>query len=184
MRGLQPLDTEDHTASESARREPEHAGRLEELYARHVPATIGFAYLLTGDHAEAEDLVQEAFIRVVGRLRHLRVPDAFDAYLKRTVVNLHTSRLRHLRVERAYVEREGPRSAPAVAPHDIGERDEVWRALHKLPSRQRAAIVLRYYEDRSERETADLLHCSIAAVKSLTARALETLRADIRGDDA
>jgi len=178
------LSTDDHPSSERPRPAPEPAGRLEELYARHVPTTIGFAYLLTGDHAEAEDLVQEAFIRVVGRLRHLRVPDAFDAYLKRTVVNLHTSRLRHLRVERAYAEREGPRSSPPVAPHAIEERDAVWRALDRLPPRQRTAIVLRYYEDRSERETADLLHCSVAAVKSLTARAIETLRADIRGDDA
>jgi RNA polymerase sigma-70 factor (sigma-E family) len=179
------LDTDDHPSSERPRSAaPAPAGRLEELYARHVPATIGFAYLLTGDHAEAEDLVQEAFIRVVGRLRHLRVPDAFDAYLKRAVVNLHTSRLRHLRVERAYVEREGPRAAAAVEAHDIAQRDEVWRALDRLPPRQRAAIVLRYYQDLSERDTADLLHCSVAAVKSLMARAMETLRADIRGDDA
>jgi RNA polymerase sigma-70 factor (sigma-E family) len=164
--------------------ETDSTGRLSELYARHVPATIGFAYLLTGSRADAEDLVHEAFLRVVGRLRHLRSPDAFDPYLLRTVVNLHTSRLRRLRVERTYVAREGLRSSDAVAPHDVGERDRVWRALDRLPRRQRAAVVLRYAEDRSERETADLLRCSVAAVKSLTARALDTLRAELRGDDA
>jgi RNA polymerase sigma-70 factor (sigma-E family) len=157
---------------------------LADLYARYVPATIGFAYLLTGSRAEAEDLVHEAFVRVVGRIHHLRTRDAFDAYLLRTVVNLHTSRLRRLRVERRYLARERPRSSDAVAPHDVGERDRIWRALDRLPKRQRAAVVLRYAEDRSERETADLLRCSVAAVKSLTARALETLRAELRGDDA
>jgi len=164
--------------------ETQPADRLGDLYARHVPATIGFAYLLTGSRVDAEDLVHEAFVRVVGRLRHLRTPDAFDAYLLRTVVNLHTSRLRRLRVERRYLAREGPRLSQAVAPHDFGERDRIWRALDLLPKRQRAAVVLRYAEDRSERETADLLRCSVAAVKSLTARALDTLRAELRGDDA
>jgi RNA polymerase sigma-70 factor (sigma-E family) len=169
---------------EARNSDTESADRLSELYARHVPPTIGFAYLLTGSRAEAEDLVHEAFLRVVGRLRHLRSPDAFDAYLLRTVVNLHTSRLRRLRVERRYMEREGLRSFGAVPPHDVGERDRVWRALDRLPKRQRVAVVLRYAEDRSERETADLLRCSVAAVKSLTARALDTLRAELRGDDA
>jgi RNA polymerase sigma-70 factor (sigma-E family) len=157
--------------------------RLGDLYARHVPATIGFAYLLTGSRAEAEDLVHEAFVRVVGRLQHLRTPGAFDAYLLRTVVNLHTSRLRRLRVERRYLAREGARPPEALAPDDVGERDRIWRALDRLPKRQRVAVVLRYAEDRSERETADLLRCSVAAVKSLTARALDTLRAELRGDD-
>ena len=164
--------------------EAEPTDRLGDLYARHVPATIGFAYLLTGSRADAEDLVHEAFVRVVGRLRHLRSPDAFDAYLLRTIVNLHMSRLRRIRVERRYLVREGRRPSDAVAPHDVGERDRIWRALDRLPKRQRTAIVLRYAEDRSERETADLLRCSIPAVKSLTARALHTLRAELRGDDA
>jgi len=164
--------------------ETQPTDRLGDLYARHVPSTIRFAYLLTGSRVDAEDLVHEAFVRVVGRLRHLRTRDAFDAYLLRTVVNLHTSRLRRLRVGRRYLAREGFRSSDVVAPHDVGERDGIWRALDRLPKRQRAAVVLRYAEDRSERETADLLRCSLAAVKSLTARALHTLRAELRGDDA
>lgn len=157
--------------------------RLGDLYSRHVPATIGFAFLLTGSRAEAEDIVHEAFVRVVGRLQHLRTPDAFDAYLLRAVINLHTSSLRRLRVERRYAAREGRRSSDAVAPHDVGERDRIWRALDRLPKRQRAAVVLRYAEDRSEHETAELLRCSVPAVRSLTARALDTLRAELRGDE-
>ena len=163
---------------------PDEGGRVAELYSRHVPATVGFAYLLTGDRGEAEDLVQEAFVRVIGRLQHLRSPDAFDAYLMRAVVNLRTSRLRRLRTERRYLEREGARRPPIADPPDVERRDQLWHALDHLTPRQRTAIVLRYYEDRSERETADLMRCSVAAVKSMTARAMETLRREIGSADA
>lgn len=179
MRGLTPIETDE----EREGREPEPGSRLAELYARHVPQTIGLAYLLTGNRAEAEDLVHEAFVRVVGRLRHLRVPDVFDAYLRRAVVNLHTSRMRRRRVERAYIERERTRPAPSSTMPDVGQREELWRSVLLLTPRQRASIVLRYYEDLSERETADVMRCSPAAVKSLVARAMETLRSEIRGDE-
>ena len=153
--------------------------RLAELYERHAPGAARLAYLLTGDRALAEDLVQEAFVRVVGRFRHLRVPDAFDAYLRRTIVNLHTSQLRRRRLERAFLERERGAVRPEIAMPDVDAREELWRALQELPSRQRAAVVLRFYEDLSERETAEALGCSPAAAKSLVARAMETLRARI-----
>jgi RNA polymerase sigma factor (sigma-70 family) len=65
---------------------------------------------------------------------------------------------------------------------DVGARQDLWRALRELTPRQRAAIVLRFYEDLSERETAAVLRCSPAAVKSLVARAMETLRATIGGE--
>lgn len=159
-------------------------GRLAELYERHAPAAARLAFLLTGDHDLAQDLVQEAFVRVAGRFRHLRIPDAFEAYLRKAVVNLHTSRLRRLRVERAYLERERSRVALPSATPDPGLREELWRALQALPGRQRAAVVLRYYEDLSERETAEVLGCSVAAVKSAVARAMRALREEIRGEDA
>jgi RNA polymerase sigma-70 factor (sigma-E family) len=153
---------------------------LAELYERHAPSAGRLAYLLTGDRAQAEDLVQEAFVRVVGRFGHMRVPDAFDAYLRRTIVNLHTSLLRRRRLERAYLERErrAARNETTSMP-DVGVREGLWRALLTLPARQRAALVLRYYEDLSEREAADVLRCSPAALKSLVARAIEALRARI-----
>ena len=167
---------------EHARPVPASAGVLAELYERHAPAASRLAYLLTGDRALAEDLVQEAFVRVVGRFRHLRVPDAFWVYLRRTIVNLHTSQLRRRRLERAHLEREERGIERDAAMPDIGTRDELWRAILALPARQRAAVVLRYYEDLSERETAEVLGCSTAAAKSLVARAMQSLRAEIESE--
>jgi RNA polymerase sigma-70 factor (sigma-E family) len=167
--------------TDEARRAARSGGGLAELYERHAPATGRLAYLLTGDRVLAEDLVQEAFVRLVGRFRHLRVPDAFEAYLRRTIVNLHTSQLRRRRVERAYLEREGRRE-PSTPDPDMEAREELWRAVLALPPRQRAAIVLRFYEDLSERETADALGCSPSAAKSLVARAMQTLRALIESE--
>lgn len=156
---------------------PQDRSRLADLYARHWAQAARLAYLLTGDRNAGEDLAQEAFARLVGRFRHLRDPAAFGAYLRRAIVNLHLSRLRRLRLERDFVRSGGG----GVARHtssipDVDARTDVWRALAALPRRQRATLVLRYYEDLSERETAEVLRCSIAAVKSLTARGMKTLR--------
>jgi RNA polymerase sigma-70 factor (sigma-E family) len=160
-------------------------GSLDELYARHIGAGVRLAFLLTGDRAHAEDLAQEAFVRCVGRFRHLRKPDAFEAYLRRAIVNLHTSGLRRRRLEREWLAREGAASVRRVSSQpDVGAREDLWRALGTLPARQRAVLVLRYYEDLSERETAEVLGCSVAAVKSLVARGGDSLRERIRGEEA
>ena len=160
-------------------------GRMAELYERHAGAGLRLAYLLTGNRPQAEDLLHEAFIRCVGRFRHLRVPDAFDAYLRRAIVNLHTSRLRRTKLEREYAARQRGIPARVSTIPDVADREDLWRALQGLPARQRAALVLRYYEDLSERDTAEVLGCSLPAVKSLIARGTEALRDEIpRGDDA
>jgi RNA polymerase sigma-70 factor (sigma-E family) len=146
------------------------------LYVRHAPAATRLAYFLTGDRELAEDLVQDAFVKVAGRFRHLRMPDAFDAYLRRTIVNLFTSHLRRLRLERAELRRERAEATREHRDRDPAERDAMWRALQRLPVRQRAAVVLRFYEDLSEREAADVLECSPSALNALVARAMTTLR--------
>ena len=153
------------------------AARLEELYIAHAPSATRLAYLLTGDQNLAEDLTQDAFVKLAGRFRDLRNPDAFQAYLRRTVINLATSHWRRLRTERAYVDKQGG-TAPADTNYlpDVEGRDELWRALRKLPPRQRAAIVLRYYGDLSEQQTADALQVSVGAVKSLVSRGMDRLR--------
>jgi RNA polymerase sigma-70 factor (sigma-E family) len=151
------------------------AGRLEELYVAHAPAALRFAFYLCGEQEQAKDLVQDAFVRVAGRFAYLRKPDVFGTYLRRTIFNLHTSRLRRLRLEREYLSRER-RAEPTHAEADPVERDEVWHAILRLPPRQRAAVVLRFYEDLSERESADILGCSVGALNQLVARATATLR--------
>jgi RNA polymerase sigma-70 factor (sigma-E family) len=158
---------------------------LDELYERHVPGAIRLAALLTGDPSMAEDLAHEGFIRSAGRFRHLRAAASFDAYLKRTVVNLCHERFRRQRLEREVVQREGlggePVEQAAYSPED---REVVWSAILRLPFRQRAAIVLRYYEDLSEEQTAVVLRCSARAANSLVSRAMSTLREDLAKEEA
>jgi RNA polymerase sigma-70 factor (sigma-E family) len=153
---------------------------LGDLYVRHAPEGIRLAFLLTGDRALAEDLVQEAFARLVGRLRHLRDPGAFTAYLRRTIVNLATSHFRRRRVERAYLERRARDPEPGMNPNEDLDQT-MHEALLRLPKRQRAAIVLRFYEDLSDVQTAEVLRCSRGTVRSLVSRGMTTLRSELEG---
>jgi RNA polymerase sigma-70 factor (sigma-E family) len=165
---------------EMERAEPLKGSRLGELYVRHAPDGIRLAYLLTGDRALAEDLVQEAFARFVGRLLHLRNPEAFEPYLRRTIVNLCRSHFRRRKVERAYLERLA--LAPKRPADERDDRDEVLHeALLRLPARQRAAIVLRFYEDLSDSQTAEVMRCRPGTVRALVSRGMATLRAELAG---
>ncbi len=170
--------------AETTARENQPPGRLDDLFVRHAPAATRLAYFLTGDRELAQDLVQEAFVRLFGRFRHLREPEAFEAYLRKTVVNLFTTHLRRLKLERANLEREKRQPTP-LQHHDtdVAVKDEVWRALQRLPERQRAAIVLRYYEDLTERDAADVLRCSTGALNQLVARAMAALRDDLGSEE-
>ena len=163
-----------------AREETLERDRLADLYVTYAPEAIRLAFLLTGDRALAEDLVQDAFARLVGRLRHLRQPNAFDPYLRRTVVNLATSHFRHQRVERAYLQREV--AAPRREGNPNETLDETMHAvLLHLPQRQRAAIVLRFYEDLSDVQAAEILRCSPGTVRSLVSRGMKALREELEG---
>jgi RNA polymerase sigma-70 factor (sigma-E family) len=150
--------------------------RLAELYERSAPAGYRLAFLLTGDRALAEDLVQEAFVRFVGRLDHLRQPEAFDAYLRRSIVNLSKNARRRSAVERSYLERQKAELREGHEDRDAAEFEAMRGALMALPERQRAALVLRYYEDLPEAEIAELLRCRRPTVRTLVARGLEGLR--------
>ena len=113
-------------------------------------------------------------------MRHLRDPGVFGAYLRRTIVNLSTSHFRRRRVERAYLERAG--DTPAAETNPNQELDETMHeALLRLPERQRAAIVLRFYEDLSDVQTAEVLRCSPGTVRSLVSRGMKTLRSELEG---
>src|SRR5919106_4789236 len=142
-----------------------------------TPGAAGIAYLLTGDQHLAEDFVQEAFLKMLGRFEYLRKPESFQAYLHRTIVNLSRKHWRRSELERRLTSRErNLRNTHVVDAPDVETPDEVWTAVLKLPYRQRAAIVLRFYEDLSEQQSAELLGCSEKAVRSLVGRAKESLR--------
>lgn len=160
------------------RRHAAGAGGLEELYRAHAPDALRLAYLLTGERALAEDLVQDAFVKVLGRFHDLRNRDAFWWYLRRTIVNLARSQFRRRRVERAWLERQRPTEAASSTDH-LAERERLQRALMTLRPEQRAAIVLRYYEDLSEADTGHALGVAVGTVKSMVSRGMERLRAEL-----
>ena len=155
-------------------------GELGEFYATHANSAKRLAYLLTGDNELTEDITQDAFVKVAGRLGGLRKQEAAAAYLRQTIVNLSRSHFRRRAVERAYFRREAAmHQTEAVEARDVLAADFLWNELQRLAYRQRCAVVLRYYEDLSEQQTADLLGCSVGAVKALTNRAMEQLRANV-----
>lgn len=155
--------------------------RLADLYRRSAPSAVRLAYLLTGDRAVAEDLAQDAFVRVAGRLVHLRRPEAFDAYLRQTVVNLSKNHHRRRALEREFLNRDRVIEERPSHDRDVVERRAMIEALGSLPPRQRSAIVLRLYEDLPEDTVADILRCRGATVRSLVFRGVQTLRAQLKG---
>jgi len=170
------VDRDVHGDGDRLDRDPDDGDRLEELYVRFAPGGIRLAYLMTGDRGVAEDLVQEAFVRFVGRLHSLRDPNAFEAYLRRTVINLSKNHYRRRAVERADLERQASFPPQIHEERDVSEYEAMRRALLELPARQRAAIVLRYYEDLPEAQMAEVLRCRPATVRSLISRGLAALR--------
>jgi RNA polymerase sigma-70 factor (sigma-E family) len=148
---------------------------MEELYAAHAQAAGRLAYFLVGDRELAQDLVQEAFLKVFAHWGNLRERHSFAAYLNRTIVNLAHKTHRRRRVERRYLDKQ-PRLEPVAPTRDYETADELWRQLQLLPQRQRTALVLRYYEDLTDYQAAKAMDCSATAVASLVERALRTLR--------
>jgi RNA polymerase sigma factor (sigma-70 family) len=155
--------------------------RLADLYSTQSRAAIRLAFLLTGDRDIAEDICQEAFARVGGRLGGLREPERASGYLFKTVVNLSRGHGRSVRRDRQLRERLPDPSARHLP--DVAVRDELFRALMQLPLRQRAAIFFRYFEDLPEGQMAEVLNCTASAARSLTFRAMENLRNHMREVD-
>jgi RNA polymerase sigma-70 factor (sigma-E family) len=155
--------------------------RVEELYAAHAQGAVRLAYLLVGDQEIAQDIAQEAFLRAFGRFADMRKPNSFPNYVRATIVNLTRKHFRRRGLERLYIERLRARPAPSVAPPNVEQREMVTQALLKVPERQRAALVLHYYEDLSEYQVADLLGVSEQAARSLVARGRKTLREQLGG---
>lgn len=136
-----------------------------ELYRQQLRPMVRLAHLLTGGSPAAEELVQEAFVAVHRRWATIEHP---PAYLRRAVVNAAASHRRRIRLE--------VRHAVAAPDATLQPTDELRDAIATLPPRQRAAVVLRYYEDLPEAEIAAAMGCGVPAVKSLLHRALGQLR--------
>jgi RNA polymerase sigma-70 factor (sigma-E family) len=156
---------------------------FDEWVAARGPDLLRFGYVVTGSQHAAEDAVQDALARACekwGRVGRTRDP---DSYVRRMVVNAHISRWRRTR-------RESPvesfrDDASAADPTDaVGIGDAVWSVCRELPPRQRAAVVLRFYEDLEYAEIATLLGCSEATARSHVHRALGALRARLGEEES
>lgn len=135
------------------------------------------AYLLTGDHHQAEDLLQDALARTCVRWRSIRERGATDAYVRKVMLNLASRQWR--RRGRETVVAETPDAGQGGGLDVRADHLALWEAIRGLPPRMRATVVLRYIEDLSEQETADALGVSVGSVKSQTHHALRRLRAAV-----
>jgi RNA polymerase sigma factor (sigma-70 family) len=146
------------------------ASRPDEEFLRSVwPGLVRLGRLLTGSQQRGEDLAQEA---ILGLLRGAAVRQP-RAYLRRSIVNLSITAARRDTRERAYLHTVRDQ---IVSPPEV---DDLWPLIVALPARQRAVLVLRYYEDLSESEIAGVLGCRPGTVKSLASRALDRLRREL-----
>ena len=148
---------------------------FEEFVALRSPRLLRVCYLLTRDWASAEDLLQTALAK--SWFAWDRVNDEPEAYVRAVIANTYASWWRRRWRGEVPTERL-PEGFTRDAVRDVDERDELWAALGRLPRRQRAVVVLRFFEDLTERQTADALGITVGTVKSQTSRALATLRID------
>jgi RNA polymerase sigma-70 factor (sigma-E family) len=140
------------------------------------PALYRTAYLLAGDHAGAEDLLQNAFAKLYLSWDKVRDREALDGYVRRIMVNDNNSLWRRAWKRREHTTDTMPEAGTHDA-YDDGMGGQLWSFVQTLPPKQRAVVVLRYYEQLSEAEIADLLGISPGTVKSQASRALAALRA-------
>lgn len=140
------------------------------------------AYLLTGDWGTAEDLLQTALVKTWFRWDRLRDKDAAEAYVRQVMARTYATWWRR-KWRGELATGDLPETACRDAYDDVDSRHALRHALAALPPRQRAIVVLRFYEDLSEAQVADLLGCSVGTVKSTASRALVRLRG-IVGDGA
>jgi RNA polymerase sigma-70 factor (sigma-E family) len=143
--------------------------------AARRPALVRTAYLMSGDLATAEDVVQTALARLYLAWDRVRDRGAVDAYVRRIIANETTSLWRRAWRRRELSTDRVPETAIDPA-YDDGTSEALWELVNGLPPRARAVLVLRYYEQLSEAEVAEVLGVSIGTVKSQASRALATLR--------
>jgi RNA polymerase sigma-70 factor (sigma-E family) len=148
-----------------------------EFVAARGRSLLHSAYLLTGNLADAEDLVQSALAKTYQAWDRIEDRKALDGYVRRAMVNTHISWWRRRKVDE-YPTDEIP-DQPVADPSAMSEvHDSLRRAIARLPHRMRAAVVLRFFEDMTEAEVADVLGVSQGTVKSTVSRAVAKLRTD------
>jgi len=162
-------------SDDAARPEPSRDELVVMLYNRHRRELVRLAYGLLGDLAEAEEVVHDAFAALLSRWSSVRDVQAAPGYLRTAVVNGVRGRWRRRRV-RELADRTRRRD-PASKESDVIEQAVVLAALAQLPPRKRECVLLRYYADLSETETAAVLGISVGTVKSQTSKALTQLAA-------
>ena len=154
-------------------------GSFDDFVATRSTRLLRTAYLLTHDRALAEDLVQTSLAKAW--FAWGRIDGRPDAYVRRVMVNTYSSWWRRRwngEEATAEVPERGVGAKGRTEDGRVDDRTDLWRALARLPKRQRAVVVLRFYEDLSEIETAEILQCSVGTVKSQASRALAKLRLD------
>lgn len=152
---------------------------FEEYAAEAWPRLYRFAYLLSGRHADAEDLAQEALLKAHRSWPKVQAAASPDAYVRRILANTYLSGRRPAKARLEVLTDRTPEG-----PSDEGRPEErwvLWPHVKALPPRQRAVVVLRYYEDLSEQQIAETLGCSVGTVKSTAHRALASLRTGLEG---
>jgi RNA polymerase sigma-70 factor (sigma-E family) len=147
-----------------------------EFASARSAALFRAAYLMVGDHALAEDLLQEALTKTYVAWPRLRDVNNAEAYTRKAITTTAISWWRRKSWQNEKPRGDLPDLGHAGHGDDIAQRDWLWRELQSLPPRQRAAIVLRYYEDLTEAQTADALGCSVGTVKSQVFDGLKKLR--------
>jgi RNA polymerase sigma-70 factor (sigma-E family) len=148
---------------------------FDEYVAARSGRLLGTAYLLTRDHGQAEDLLQTALTKAW--FAWSRIDGDPEPYVRKVLVNTYASWWRRKWNGEQPTEQMPDRAAPDHAGPAASAQD-LWQAMGRLPRRQRAVVVLRYFEDLTEAETARVLDCSVGTVKSQTAKALARLRLD------
>lgn len=161
-------------ADDGSDRATRDADFTEYMHARQA-SLLRTAYLLTGDRSTAEDLVQAAFIKLYLSWDKVRDQRSVDSYLRRILVNENNSLWRRAWKRRELTTARMP-DRPQRDRYDTGTGRELWDLVQTLPRKARAVIVLRYYEELTEAETAEALGISVRTVKSHARRALAMLR--------
>ena len=149
---------------------------FEAYVAERRPALLRWARAVAGDPHAAEDLLQDSLVRVLPRWGSIRESAATDAYVRRTITRQHISSQRRPWRREVASDRLPDPSGTVDVLADPDDTDRVWGLVLTLPARQRATVALRYYEQLSVAETAEVLGCSTGTVKSNTSRGLATLR--------